>query len=60
MCSGEWKEAEREPLSTVKADENRASIATVVDQEANIVEEVDSCKKKAAVQPQPDDERRSR
>ena len=56
MCSGEWKEAEREPLSTVKADENGASLATVVDQEANIVEEVDSCKKKAAVQPRSNDE----
>ena len=57
MCSGEWEEAEREPIPTVKAAENRASLATIVEQEANIVEEVNSCKKKAAVQPRSDDER---
>ena len=60
MCSGKWKEAEREPISAVKTAENRTGLTTIVDQEANIVEEVDSCTKKATVQPRSDDERRSR
>ena len=61
MCSGKWKEAERESIPTVKAFEKGAGLATsILEQEADIVEEVDSGEKKASVQPRSDDERRSR
>ena len=57
MCSGKWKEAERESVPTVKAFEKGAGLAaSIVEQEADIVEEVDSGEKKASVQPRSDDE----